>query len=111
MSLNPCAICGGLVSVQCPKCLVMYDPHMIHLCAGFSYEDPINPEHYKNGSLETIEVIKGKLSSEEFKGYLRGNIVKYVLRSSLKGGLEDLQKAQWYLNYWIKEVESGALRA
>ena len=48
------------------------------------------------------------MTSDEFHGYLKGNIIKYVSRYKFKGEpLEDLQKAQWYLNRLIKEVNNG----
>lgn len=63
--------------------------------------DKINPPHYKNKSIETIDAIESQLSSEEFKGYCKGNALKYISRSGLKyenTEEEDLMKAQWYLN-------------
>ena len=39
-----------------------------------------NPPHYNNGTIETIDVIKASMSKEEFRGYLKGNIVKYISR-------------------------------
>lgn len=60
--------------------------------------DKINPDHYKTGGIETIDFIKAKLSKEQFKGYLAGNIIKYLSRFEYKAGEEDLQKARWYLN-------------
>jgi len=38
------------------------------------------------------------LSADEYKGFLRGNIFKYQWRYRMKNGLEDLRKAQWYLD-------------
>jgi len=38
------------------------------------------------------------LSAEEFRGYLKGNIIKYLWREKHKGGMESLKKAKWYLN-------------
>lgn len=70
--------------------------------------DPINPNHYKQGRIETIEAIEAALGQEGFKGYLTGNILKYVWRYRNKNGLEDLKKAQWYLNRLISQVESEA---
>lgn len=64
--------------------------------------DKINPDYYKNKSIETIEVIRNELTSDEFRGYLKGQIFKYLARHRLKNGLEDLKKAQWYMNYLIK---------
>jgi hypothetical protein len=64
--------------------------------------DSVNqPNHYKQGSLETIEVIKGSMTKEEYIGYLKGNIIKYVCRAQYKNKIEDLMKAQKYLE-WFK---------
>ena len=49
------------------------------------------------------------MTSDEYHGYLKGNVLKYVSRYKFKGEpLEDLQKASWYLNRLIKEVSNGA---
>ena len=56
--------------------------------------DMVNsPPHYLTGGIETIDYIKAKLTAEEFKGYLRGNVLKYASRK--KGG-DDMGKAAWY---------------
>lgn len=70
-------------------------------------EDMVNsPSHYTAGGIETIEVIKAKLSEEEFAGYCKGNAIKYLTRANYKGrNLEDLQKASWYINRLIEESE------
>jgi len=61
-----------------------------------------NPSHYGTGNIECIEYIEDFLTREEFIGYLRGNIAKYMHRWRYKNGLEDLEKAQWYHNKLIK---------
>jgi len=80
-----------------------------------SYENEITydsvnaPQHYLHGKKETIDVINDCMTSDEFHGYLKGNILKYVSRYKFKGEpLEDLQKASWYLNRLIKEVSNGS---
>lgn len=62
-------------------------------------EDNVNnPAHYGQGSIEAIEYIEDFLTREEYIGYLRGNIAKYMHRFLYKGKpSEDLAKAQWYL--------------
>ena len=65
----------------------------------------INPKHYKSGKIEAIIIIKNILTTEEFKGFLKGLIIKYLIRADKKNGLEDYEKAQWYLNYLVKELE------
>ena len=65
-----------------------------------------SPSHYMHGKKETIDVIRDCMESDEYHGYLKGNVLKYVSRYKFKGEpLEDLQKAQWYLNRLIKEVK------
>jgi len=73
----------------------------------FNKDDNVHsPAHYKYGKKETIEVIRDCMTEDEYHGYLKGNVLKYVARYKFKGEpLEDLQKAQWYLNRLIKEVE------
>lgn len=69
--------------------------------------DNVNhPSHYQQGGKETIETIKDTLASG-FNSYLEGNIIKYISRYKFKNGVEDLKKAQFYLNRLIKEVEGG----
>lgn len=66
-----------------------------------------HPNHYKTKSgLEAIDVIKA--FTEDLKGVEAvdtANIIKYICRWKKKNGLEDLKKAQWYLNDLIKTVE------
>ena len=63
-------------------------------------EDVVNnPSHYNTGNIECIEAIEESMSSVAFKGYLKGNCLKYLWRYDYKGKqVEDLQKATWYLN-------------
>lgn len=69
-------------------------------------KDSVNPSHYKSGEIECINAIKASMSTIEFKGYLKGNVQKYLWRYDKKNGLEDLQKAQWYLNKLVSEISS-----
>ena len=60
--------------------------------------DNVNhPSHYTAGTVECIDAIESALSPEEFRGYCKGNAIKYAWREALKGNDEDLQKAIWYL--------------
>ena len=67
--------------------------------------DPINPNHYKQGGLESIDAIKAFMSEEAFKGFLKGNCQKYLFRYEQKNGIEDLKKCQWYLERLISVLE------
>ena len=69
--------------------------------------DPVNsPSHYTAGGIEVIEILKAKLTKDEYRGYLLGNILKYTMRHRHKNGHEDLRKAEWYLKRLIGEVET-----
>ena len=71
------------------------------------FEDKVNsPSHYNHGEIECIDAIAAALTPDELKGFVRGNVIKYLWRTEHKGGLEDLKKAQWYLNYLIEKLES-----
>lgn len=61
-----------------------------------------SPAHYKAGGLEVVDIWRKKLTHEEFCGACKANILKYVLRSDLKNGVEDLEKAQVYLKWLIE---------
>ena len=60
--------------------------------------DPVNhPEHYTSGNIECLDAIKSALG-DNYKYYVQGNVLKYIWRFNHKNGLQDLQKAQFYLN-------------
>ena len=68
-----------------------------------------NPSHYKKG-IETIKIIRAKLTDQEYKGYLKGTIFKYNTRIGLKGSsqdeIDDAGKLRWYaqkLEEFLKE--------
>ena len=71
-------------------------------------EDPVNnPNHYRQSSTETIDIIKSSMTAEEFHGYLKGACMKYMSRYKYKGNaVQDLEKAEWYLKRLLKEVKA-----
>lgn len=70
-----------------------------------SYDAVKHPSHYCKNGLECIDVIKAEMTPEQYKGYLYGNVLKYMWRWQDKNGLEDLKKAGQYLE-WLQE-EAG----
>lgn len=67
--------------------------------------DNINhPPHYGQGEIECIDAIYSATGKEGAEAYLQGNIIKYLWRYKHRNGLEDLKKAQWYLNAMIELV-------
>tara|TARA_B100000131_G_C17978807_1_gene557706 strand:+ start:223 stop:483 length:261 start_codon:yes stop_codon:yes gene_type:complete len=64
-----------------------------------------SPPHYNAGNIECIDAIQQSMQPDAFFGYLKGNIQKYVWRYEMKKGVQDLEKAQWYLNKLIKVLK------
>lgn len=65
-------------------------------------KDP-KSRHYDAGGIELIEVIRAKLTPEQFRGYLLGNAIKYSGRLNFKGSPErDSEKLAYYTK-WLKE--------
>ena len=70
--------------------------------------DMVNhPPHYNKAGIETIDAIQA-MTDDGFEYYLQGNIMKYLWRYRYKNGVEDLEKALWYLKKLIKVVEKDA---
>lgn len=67
---------------------------------GHTTPDPVHaPAHYTSGGIEVIDILRAKLSPDEFRGFLKGNVIKYTLRAELKNGQQDYQKAGVYMNW------------
>jgi hypothetical protein len=68
--------------------------------------DPVeHPKHYTQhpSGVECIDIT-------EHMGFCLGNAIKYIWRANLKGGLEDLRKAQWYIQREISRLEYEEVR-
>lgn len=59
------------------------------------------PDHYV-GEIECIDAIRAALTPEEFRGFCKGNMLKYVWREGRKGGTIDIGKAIDYGNFIIE---------
>ncbi len=68
-------------------------------------DNVISPNHYNQGGIEAIDSIRSALTAEEFAGFCKGNILKYVIREKHKNGVEDLKKAQKYMEWLIENKE------
>lgn len=90
-------------SIEFPKQVELrYDKFMLK-------EDKVNhPKHYKaDNGIEAIQVISGFTSDlTGMEAVCTANVLKYILRWKHKNGLEDLEKAQWYLEYLIMELKT-----
>ena len=66
--------------------------------------DMVNrPPHYNQSGIECIDAIAAA-TDEGYEYYLQGNIIKYLWRYRYKNGVQDLQKASWYLDQLIKRL-------
>lgn len=72
--------------------------------------DPINPAHYisPDGTMETIDVIEAFTSDlQGIEAVCTANALKYICRWHHKNGVEDLKKAEWYIQKLIYHLEKG----
>ena len=67
----------------------------------------IGGAHYVAKAVQPWAAMESWMTSEQFEGYLRGNVIKYVARYPDKAGLQDLQKAEHYLQKLIQLKESN----
>lgn len=71
--------------------------------------DMVNsPPHYNKGGIECCDAIQAMLTPEEFRGFLKGQVVKYHWREKHKGGTEDIKKGEWYLKRLLQFDEELA---
>lgn len=62
-----------------------------------------HPNHYTQGDIEVIEAMRA-MPKDEYKGYLRGNALKYIFRAGSKDDpKQDLEKAKTYVD-WLEDV-------
>lgn len=70
--------------------------------------DMVNhPPHYNQGGIETIVAVKAQLTSEEYRGFLKGTIAVYMWRERHKNGNEDIKKANWFMQKLLEELADG----
>lgn len=105
MRYYPC-VCGHLGHMD-GACLTPW-------CGCRSYQptsDPVTaPAHYTQGGIECKDAIRASMSVEAWRGYCKGNVMKYLWRYEAKGGVEDLRKAQVYLSWLVAALELEEVR-
>lgn len=68
-----------------------------------SYYDPVDrPKHYAHGKIECIDAMLDVYGKEAVEHFCLLNAFKYLWRSEYKNGLEDIEKAIWYLDHLVK---------
>ena len=114
-----CAMCGNYLDddLKCYECGIcdgenMTDTITLTTDTTFHghYDDVNNPKHYNRGGLECIEAIEAM--TEKMSGDIAphaANVLKYLWRCEYKNGLQDIDKAIWYLNRlkdrWVQRNE------
>lgn len=69
--------------------------------------DNVNhPSHYEVGKYQCIDVMEEVFGKEAVDNFCLLNSFKYIWRAQRKNGLEDLEKAQWYLNNLIERTKN-----
>ena len=76
------------------------------MAGGNSPIDMINhPKHYTQGGIECIDAMESALGKQVVIDFCLGNAFKYIFRCKNKNGLEDIKKANWYLNKLVELAE------
>ena len=69
-------------------------------------EIQVGGDHYKSKKVQPWDAMESWMSPEQFEGFLRGNVIKYIARYKDKDGLRDVQKARHYLEKLIECLET-----
>ena len=69
-------------------------------------ENVDHPSHYQAKNYECIDVMIDVFGEEAVKNFMVINAFKYIWRMNRKNGVEDAEKAVWYLNRYVK-LEKG----
>lgn len=73
-------------------------------------KDNVNhPSHYTQAGIECVDAITAAVSGKSgIEAVCVANVIKYLWRYELKNGVEDVKKAQWYLNRLVSELDKRA---
>ena len=74
--------------------------------AGSAMAKQIGGTHYASKTVQAWDAMEAWMSPEQFVGFLRGNAIKYLARADAKGGVEDIKKAQHYIDKLVEFAES-----
>lgn len=80
------------------------DPSYLQEIEGDAPEHMEKPAHYES-SIDPIDFMRANVPPAELRGFLRGNVLKYISRFDKKNGVEDLRKCRHYLDMLIEELE------
>ena len=63
--------------------------------------------HYMAMPIQPIRFFQASMKPDEFKGFLKGNAIKYIMREGMKNGTEDIEKAKVYVDWLVEYVKTG----
>lgn len=67
-----------------------------------------HPAHYMSGGIECIDAIKAAtVGLDGIQAFCAGNAIKYLWRFTKKNGIEDLEKAEWYIERLKEEIKEN----
>ena len=75
--------------------------------AGVARKYQCGGDHYVTKAVQPWDAMQSWMTPEQFEGYLRGCAIKYVARYRDKGGVEDVKKAQHYLQRLVEHLDAG----
>ena len=83
----------------------MQNPPTLQSVQSLTHEAVNNPAHYTQGAIECIDAIEAALGPDGFRAFCRGSAIKYLWRTDLKNGPEDLRKARWYIDRLLADED------
>jgi len=71
-------------------------------------KDPVNhPAHYTQGKVECIDAIEAAtVGKKGLQAVCVANVMKYLWRCEAKGGVQDVEKAKWYLDKLLENMKA-----
>lgn len=73
----------GLAALVAAGSKLTISPSFVAACEVIMSRDP-KSSYYDAGGIETLDIIKAKLTPEQYQGYLLGNVIKYACRANFK---------------------------
>ena len=68
----------------------------------------VGGEHYRNKDVQPWTAMQAWMTPEQFKGFLWGNVIKYIARYKDKDGVKDVLKARHYLERLLEHLDRNA---
>jgi Protein of unknwon function (DUF3310) len=113
--MQECFIHKKLFHTFCPDCMLVKNtvygagPSDCYYPPGAKQPDMVNsPDHYTQGNIECIDAIAEVVKHlNGIEAMCTGNAIKYLWRWRHKNGVEDLKKAQWYIQRMIDGFDAN----